>query len=206
MNKKFKFLLALVMLFSVSVSATACGGGKDDSGSLNLGGDDYEGPKAKIERITTEDLAAYNASGITVYGTSETVEIETGYIFSIEGNAEDYADSKYIKWNADYFVSFDKAIAENTVCLAGSYDTWENGAWLAFWITGGLEAGETIQLLGSANVKVNCEELYTMVKDFKCGAMSLDVNDGTTMKVELRLMNPADETDYVVVSRTEYKF
>lgn len=214
MNKKIRVLLAMVMGLSMGIFATGCDAVLDairnpdpNDSTLNVIVPEYEGPKAKIERATEEELAAYNATGIIEETTAAPVTLETAYTFSIEGNAEDYADSEYLTWNADYFVSFDKAIVENTVCLAGSYDAWLEGRWVAFWIPEAMEAGQQIQLLASAGVTINCEELYTIVQEFRCGVMNVaEDKEGTKMTVELRLTNPEDETDFLVVSVTEYVF
>ena len=165
-------------------------------------------PTATIETATEEKLAAINAETIEIYGEAGTdVTLETAYTFSTTEVSETASASVYANWNADYVVSFDKAVNANTVCLAGSYDSWDNGKWIAFMIGSDLAAGENFQLLASANVTVNYTELCTNVISFDCGASNLaSENIGTTMTVELRLINPNDATDYIVINSTSYTF
>ena len=162
-------------------------------------------PEAEIKIYGTTELAELNdAEEIKLYNSAndEEVELETAYTFSTLDNATEAEENAYAKWNADYVVSFDKAVAANTVGLAGSYDSWDNGAWIAFLIDKDLQAGESVQLLSNAGVTVNYTELCTNVVAFDCGAFNFaDENIGTTMTVELRLFNPYDATDYIVINK-----
>ncbi len=156
-------------------------------------------PKADITTWAEDQLPE-----VTVSET--TAKLETAYTFSTTDTKEQAMNSVYANWKADYVVSFDKAIAEGTICLAGSYESYNNGEWVAFTL-GAMSQGETLQLLEQVNRDVRYYELCDWVQSFDCGAFNFSkANVGTTMTVELRLINPDDATDYKTINSTSYTF
>ncbi len=221
MKKKLGLLLALVMSFGVSVSASGCGiidklfpeesvDSSENSSTVEGSSEDIIVDDKKVATITKADeatLSAWNATNIEFYNIAgEYATLETGYTFSAKETVEEAKASQYANWLADYYVSVDTAIEDGKLGLAGSYQAWDNGKWLAFYAPA-MEAGEAMGLLTSVNIKWTYAEIVEYVIDFKCGAFDLDnACNGITMTVELRLTNPEDATDYVVANSTSYKF
>ena len=172
------------------------------------------GPKATVAEATEEVLAAFNAQGVQLYNLSnfqtigETVAMETAYIFSVTETVEEVKAGEYANWIADYYVSVDTAVAAGSIGLAGSYDQWDNGAWVAFYSPIALEANQEIGLLESTGRKPwTYADVVEFVSTFRCGAFDLDgACAGVTLKVELRLTNPDDATQIVSICSIEYTF
>ena len=231
MMKKVKFLLALAMCFAMGVNVTACGvieysGTAVDSESSESSSessieipegeptDNEEGPIATVATATEEVLAAFNAQGVQLYdlsnfqATGETATLETAYIFSVTETLEAAQASEYANWIADYYVSVDTAVEAGKIGLAGSYDQWDNGAWVAFYSPIDVEAGQQIGLLESTGgTPWTYVDIVEFVGTFRCGAFDLDgACAGVKLSVELRLTNPENAEDIVSICVTEYTF
>lgn len=217
MKKKLGLVLALVMGFGVSFSASACSLNglvdklfPEESSSVEQSSEEIVVNNKTVATITKADeatLAEWNATNIEFYyAAGEYATLETGYTFSAKETVEEAKASEYANWLADYYVSVDTAIEDGKLGLAGSYQAWDNGKWLAFYAPA-MEAGEAMGLLTNVNIKWTYAEIVEYVVDFKCGAFDLDnACSGVTLTVELRLTNPDDATDYVVANSTSYKF
>lgn len=138
-------------------------------------------PTATVDTITAEGIeAAYSF-------TADTVS---------EATATYYAD-----WTADFEVSFNKAIAKDSVSLHGQYAVPEGaqvgytGEWIGFTL-GALEANETIKLVALAtgsDFAVSYEYLK-QIGTFNCGVTNLSKdNEGTVMTVKLVLWKDGEE-------------
>lgn len=237
MNKKVRFLLALAMSFTMGVSATACeavetvkdwlnietneepekeegevtppAGGEGEEGGQTppAGGEDDVTSKLSVTVATADELAAINATNITDYVNGTPVVIETAYTFTALETLEEVNAGEYANWIADYYVSVDQAVGEGEIGLAGSYDAWQDGAWVAFYAPA-VEANQEIGLLASVGGNPwTYAEVVEIVGTFRCGAFDLNnACSGKTLKVELRLTNPEDATDFVSVNVTTYTF
>ena len=127
------------------------------------------------------------------------------YTFSTDLDADKNAVSCLSNYEADYIISFDKAVAAGSYTLMGQYDTWSKD-WVV--VPGiALEAGEEFALLkdGSAYFMggesfggITFAEVCSLVKTFNCGVTSLCAD--ATMTVKLVLKN-GDET--YVLNTTE---
>ena len=221
MNKNLRFLLALAMCFSVSASMVACDKIADlinpeEESVLPVGPetDNEVGPKATVYTADADLLADFNAEGVVLYNldgfatTGETVTLETAYVFAVTETVEEATASEYANWIADYYVSVDTAVEAGKIGLAGSYESWDNGAWVAFYAPIAVEANQQIGLLESTGKKPwTYAEIVEFVGTFRCGAFDLDnACSGVTLTVELRLTNPDDATDVISVCVTEYTF
>lgn len=221
MNKKLRFLLALAMCFSMSASMVACDKianliNPEEESVLPVGPetDNEVGPKATVATADAELLASFNAEGVTLYNleglqsTGTTVTLETAYVFAVTETAAEAAAGEYANWIADYYVSVDTAVEAGKIGLAGSYASWDNGAWVAFYSPIAVEANQQIGLLESTGKKPwTYAQVVEQVGTFKCGAFDLDnACAGVTLKVELRLTNPEDATDVISVCEIEYTF
>ena len=123
------------------------------------------------------------------------------------GSALATIGKKFANWIADYYVSVNKDVAAGDIGLAGSYDDWDNGAWIGFYSPSDLEAKQEIGLLSLMGSVWTYAEIVEFVGEFRCGAFDLnDACAGVTLKVELRLTNPDNAKDIVTVCVTEYTF
>ena len=164
-------------------------------------------PKAEvtaIEPVETE-LPVVDLDGNEV-GTLDTLETE--YKFSaVEPTAAQAA--YYNNWYADYRVSFDNAVAANTVGLHGAYEGFGTEYAMTFVLPNAMAKDEQLYLLTAAGLAgVTYKDIHEQVQDFICGAFNLDeANVGTTMTVELVIWDPAVENaEKYVVATQKYTF
>ena len=144
------------------------------------------------------------------YLANPEIDLDTAYVFQANDTAATAANSKYATWNADYVVSFDKAVAADTITLAGAYENYDNGNWVELPVPA-IAAGVETRLLETAGLGYwDYTELCDWINTFKCGAAGEIAANGTTMTVELRLFETdenGDETGVsVVVGSYTYKF
>ncbi len=137
----------------------------------------------KLNNLPNVPLTDLNSMQLT----GERVDLDVAYSFKTTQSYEEATKNDYAKYHADFVVSFDKAVAAESVVLGGQYDSW-SAEWVAFKNPMAIAANEEVRLLATANVSMNYEELCLLVKEFLCGAANLSAaNNGTTMTVELRL-------------------
>ena len=127
----------------------------------------------------------------------------------------------YGKWYADFELTVNKAVTLNN---DGSADGWLSGQydeWSYDWVTVPfgkfapvtLAAGETVkimefaaELMDEPGLRYTFREVYETVKDFNCGVFFDDefllANPDLEVKLELRMYNPADETENYVIGET----
>ena len=148
-------------------------------------------PKAAVESVTVENQE------MTIYGGSAATLTLTGANkFTVQDTVESLQDNPYANWIADYYVTMD-AEAQEGLFLAGNYGSYG-------WIAIPVEAGKTYTnvpvvqtLLGTS---LTYEEMVTQVVSFSCGvADTQSLNTGATVTVELRLTNPDDPTETIVI-------
>ena len=168
-------------------------------------------PHATVSEMKAQGLPTYLIEDILngFAGEDVVLTLDTAYAFKGEP-VESAKESPYADWYVDFFVSLDKAPAEGLV-LSGQYDEWSS-TWIAFYVpTNGIEAGEFHPLLGTVTGGGVSNWTYTEICEgvgtFNCGAVDLKgLNEGTTMTVELRLINPEDTTETIVVKSVQYTF
>ena len=187
-------------------------------------GEGKEG-QATIHKASIAELRAFNEEFITLYdvsngfhpladpdsvadlATDAEATLEVAYSFIANESVLEAKNSVYADWHADYYVSVDADIEANTLGLAGSYEAWGNGLWVAFYNPVAVAAGEKIGLLASMEGNPwTYVEAVEIVGTFNCGAF--DYNNacaGVTLTVELCLTNPANGKT-IVVSTTSYTF
>lgn len=125
-----------------------------------------------------------------LYVPTQDEKLETEYSFYTIDTLTEAQSSQYKYWHADFVISFDKDVKENTVAIAGQYDNpWTGDNWVVVTNNGfEVKANEPLRLLANTLGYINYEELSQLTEGFHCGAF--DINDalvGTTMTVELRL-------------------
>ena len=124
----------------------------------------------------------------------------------------------YADWYADFELTINKDVtfdANGTGdgWLAGQYDAWSPN-WINVPISPvTIKAGETIKimefaakLLSQSGLKLTYADVYRDVKDFDCGVFFdeefLLANPDVEVKLELKMYNPADETENYVIGDT----
>ncbi len=127
----------------------------------------------------------------------------------------------YGKWYADFELTVNKTVVFNNDgsadgWLAGQYDAWsENWVTVPFgnYAPVTLKAGDTLrimefaaELMGEPGLKYTFQEVYDFVKDFDCGVYFdtefLAANPDLEVTLELKMYNPADETESYVIGET----
>ena len=216
MNKKIKLLLTTLMAMGMVFATTACEGMVVEVPGPGFSAETTEDFKVKVDVMTADELAEVNAkinaTEDNFYNLQtekfETKEItlESGYVFTAKDSFAEAQACEYAKWNADYCVYVDQAIEADQLGMAGSYDYWDNGDWLAFYMPA-LKAGERVNLLETAGITWTYEEVVEYIKVFKCGVFDNEnACSGMTLYVELRVTNPENAEDYIVVNKAQYKF
>ncbi len=153
-------------------------------------------PAAAVEAITVADQEMTDVNGNPL-----TLTLEGAYSFTTKETEETLAYSDYQNWIADYYITMDKEAGEG-LYLAGNYGSYG-------WIAIPVEAGKTYTavplvqtLLGNG---LTYEEMVTQVGAFSCGvADTLDNHSGATVTVELRLTNPDNAEEFIVLYVTQH--
>ncbi|MBQ9694782.1 MAG: hypothetical protein IJV69_08510, partial [Kiritimatiellae bacterium] len=158
-------------------------------------------PTATVTELDNEDLTfALNFKADTV--SSEALEY-------------------FGSWYADFVLTVNKETTFNANggvngYLSGQYDAWsENWLNVPFEdVT--LQASESLKIMeyaakmmGQSGLKVTYRDVYEGVKDFDCGVFFepafLAANPDLEVTLELRMYNPADESESYVIGKT-YEF
>ena len=151
-------------------------------------------PKANVEAITVTDQSMTQADG-----TTGTFTLNGACSFTAQDTEQTVAYSDYADWTADYYITMDKEAAEG-LYLAGNYSSYG-------WIAIPVEAGKTYTnvpvvqtLLGTS---LTYEEMVTQVVSFSCGvADTQSLNTGATVTAELRLTNPENPEEFIILNTT----
>lgn len=138
-------------------------------------------PMAKVQDTGAQTLEVSNLFG-NEGDLKGQLAMDATFVFV----APDSAEEEYANWIADYEVSIDTDLDANSAILAGSYDLIENGKWQAFR-TPAVEANTPVRLLGSQGLNLTYDNICTFVKEFRCGVASVDVPEGATLTVALKL-------------------
>jgi len=151
--------------------------------------------------------------------------------FALQFKADEVDEKQlgyYGSWYADFELTvsekvtfnsemLDNDTAESDGYLAGEYDPY--GWWpvpyngLLGMTPKTLEAGETVkvmayaaEVLGEGGLKLTYRDVYEGVKVFNCGIYLteefLEANPNLIVTLELRMYNPADETESYVIGKT----
>jgi len=126
----------------------------------------------------------------------------------------------YGPWYADFVLTVNKDVTFNADggadgYLSGQYDAWSEN-WVDVPFGKGdvtLKAGEGLQimkfaaeLMGKTGLRYTYQEVFNKVKDFDCGVYFTDeflaANPDLEVTLELRIYNPADETENYLIGET----
>lgn len=144
--------------------------------------------------VTTE-VSAPTVPTATVTKLTEDVpaDIDAAYVFAAGEEVEGYSD-----YEANFEVSFSKAIAKDSVVLKGSYGAY---LWQQINMPKALEAGDVWTLLPEG--QVHYSDVVAM-QTFTCGVKNYaEENVGATMTVKLVLSN--EEGDRHEITTTTYE-
>lgn len=141
--------------------------------------------------------------------TVHLLNLDTAYAFKGE-SPETAKQNKYSDWFVDFFVALDKA-PKAGLMLSGQYESFYD-KWVAFEVPADqIEANTFYPLLGYVTGGGVSNWTYVDICEgvgtFNCGALDKnDLNAGTTMTVQLRLINPENTEETIVVRETKYTF
>ena len=109
----------------------------------------------------------------------------------------------YANWNADFIVSFDRAIDAGSVSLYGQTAVFGT-EWIALPITKSLGANAQYRLLEEGlDQLVPYVGIAEEIVRFMCGVKNLSpANVGTTMTIELRLKDPISSATRTLATRS----
>ena len=193
--------------FGINLQATQM---MNESDSFGTDYDQFSSilPKATVNNTGAKEIPV---------GPNETMPMDTTFRFLpneslldpdlIPDNGDEYLDSEYRYWHADFVVKADKDVPENSMALAGYYsafcDDFNDGNWVALTNDGlHITAGDEIRLvdaMGQGAISVSYEEICRYGNDgrgFECGAADLTgANYGTTLTVELRLYETEEPSE-----------
>ena len=181
-------------------------------------------PAARVTKGNTPTSVIDAISSATV-GTTVYQDLVVKYTFEIADS-----EMKYNNWYGDYYISFSNVNGGevdysklNTIKLAGYYDGWrysgvgddrttEDEEWLGMplneymmeLLTSNGEMGVFDMLTGSS---VSYKEILYLADIFKCGVVAdEDTLAGISMNVELRVTNPEDPEQQVVLAYVRHEF
>ena len=149
--------------------------------------------------------------GRTVAAGGERVELDAAYCFDAWPGGVKPADAAqqeaewgaYANWNADFVVSFDRTIAEESVSLYGQTAAFGT-EWVPLPLAKALAANEPYCLLEEGlGQAVPYVAIAEEIVRFMCGVKNLSpANVGTTMTIELRLKDPNSSATRTLAKRT----
>ncbi len=132
--------------------------------------------------------------GLTLIGGE--LDLDADFVFTAPATV----DPAFADWHADFEVSIDHDIQTGDLILAGMYDAFLPDTWVAFANPMDVDANTPIRLLTSVGAPWTYEGIVTQVKVFECGVSSVNIPDGATLNVSLKLY----ETENGVETGTEY--
>ena len=155
--------------------------------------------------------------------TATVTELESEDLtFALNFKADEVTTSQlayYGDWYADFVLTLNQDVTFNANggadgYLSGQYDEWsENWVNVPFDdVT--LKAGESLKIMeyaaammGEAGLKVTYNDVYTSVQDFDCGVFFepeflAALEEDLLVTLELRMYNPADESESYVIGET----
>ena len=152
-------------------------------------------PQATVEAVVVENQE------MTIYGgATANLTLEGGSQFTVQDTLETLQGNPYADWIADYYVSMDTQ-AQDGLFLAGNYGSY---GWIALPVPAGQTYNQIPVLSTMLSTSVTYADLVTFVGQFTCGvADTQNTNGGATVTVELRLTNPDDANDYIVITSTQ---
>ena len=132
--------------------------------------------------------------------------------------ATDVQLETYGNWYADFVLTVNKDVTFNANGGADGYLSGQYDAWSENWVNVPFEdvklkANESLkimayaaEMMGQSGLKLTYNDVYSFVKDFDCGVFFepafLAANPDLKVTLELRMYNPANETESYVIGET----
>lgn len=147
-------------------------------------------------------------------GAGYTLKLDQTYQFQPVETFEEWNDSTFRNYTADFVVWSESDIPANSVVLAGYYYEWcqhNEDRWVYLQSSDPIAANTEIPLvayMGNGAIQVHYKDLCQYGNDgigFLCGIKNMDAsNVGKTIIVELRMYDPDNAEDYIVAGHYEY--
>lgn len=165
--------------------------------------------------ITAAPVYLFDLSNMSISSTPVYMDF-TYYTFDANEFQGEYPVEIYKDWICDYYVSTDKPLNDGLM-LIGQYDFWDPDNWYGFYAPQNIdeETNENLKypptpLLGTVTQNMDYwtyERICNQVQIFKCGIVDTQgLNNGTTVTVELRMLNPDEDGDDITVCSISVTF
>ena len=165
--------------------------------------------------ITGAPVYLFDLSNMSISSTPVNMDF-TYYTFDANEFQGEYPVEIYKDWICDYYVSTDKPLNDGLM-LIGQYDFWDPDNWYGFYAPQYIdeETNENLKypptpLLGTVTQNMGAwtyETICNFVQVFKCGIVDTQgLNNGTTVTVELRMLNPNDNSKHITVCSISVTF
>ena len=183
-------------------------------------------PKDETQSYAVSEKYVFNLKTPAIPTATVTEIVNKDLTFALNFKANEVTPEQlehYKMWYADFEltinkrVTFDATDEEADGYLSGSYDEWQNGAWVNVPFNGPvtLEPGVTLKIMEFAaktmnndDLKVTYKDIYETVKDFDCGVYFtpefLAANPDLEVTLELRMYNPDNSGETYVIGETYY--
>ncbi len=163
-----------------------------------------------LPAATVINTGSQNIEAVDLYGDGSAVNLNLAVSYTFKAGEE--PSTNYHNWIADFYVTY--IVPENAgahdLVLAGSYPNYENGKWFSLKNTSGqsIEALPLLYAMSGGNWQFEYSQIRDAVGTFNCGVEDAPggANEGAELRVELRLTNPEDGTDFVVIGVYNYTF
>ncbi len=161
--------------------------------------------------------AFVSEAGRAIVVSGERVELDAASCFDAWAGGVKPAETEreaayaqwgeYAEWNADFVVTFDRAVAAGSVSLYGQTAAF-GAEWIPLPIEKPLEANVPYRILEDGfGTAVPYAFIAEEVVRFVCGVKNLSAaNAGTTMTIELRLSDPEGLGEPVVLAKRTCTF
>lgn len=166
--------------------------------------------QAQVTELGPQDIT----STMGFSGSSYTMKLDQTYQFQPVETFEEWNDSTFRNYTADFVVWSESDIPADSVVLAGYYHEWcqhNEDRWVYLQSSDPIAANTEIPLvayMGDGNIQVHYKDLCQYGNDgigFLCGVKNMDAsNVGKTIIVELRMYDPNNAEHYIVAGHYEY--
>ena len=166
--------------------------------------------RAHVTELGALDINATFGIG----GAAYKMKLDQTYQFQPVETLEEWNDSTFKDYTADFVIWSENDIPADSVALAGYYNAWcqyNDHYWVYLQSSDSIPANTEIPLvktMGNGNISVHYKDLCQYGNDgigFLCGVKNLSAeNVGKVIIVELRMYDPDNANNYFVAGRYEY--
>ncbi len=164
-------------------------------------------PEAEVTVLDKITLAAdeYQIYDGSLKTPTKALSLEVVMNFKANETVEEAADGGFLPWKVDFYLTFDGLASDSFVAdnsyLVGNYGSF---GWIAI-PTDGMEIqnGVTYPVMQAYDANITYKQICDSVKDFTAAIhidkAILEANPDMTVKLELKMTNPEDETDVITI-------